>query len=69
MEIKSDQIPKEVPMENPSSTYIFEAMEKDGEEVEDLNTSYSDTSSDGVGLSSPPPRMIKIQKRRPFVIG
>ena len=33
------------------------------EESKDLNVAYNNTSSDGGGLSSPPPRMIKIQRR------
>ena len=34
------------------------------EESEDLNVSYSDTSSDGTRFSSPPLGMIKVQRRR-----
>ena len=44
-------------------------MEKVEEEIEDLNESYNDTSSDGGGFSSPPPGMIKIQIRRCYVKG
>ena len=39
-------------------------VEKTEEENEDLNMSYSDTSSDGGGLSSPPLGIIKFQRRR-----
>lgn len=39
-------------------------VEKIEEETKDLNVSHSDTSSNGGGLSSPPPGMIKIQRRR-----
>ena len=42
---------------------------RDEEEKEDLNVSYSDTSSDGEALSYPPPRMIKVLRRRCFVKG
>lgn len=44
-------------------------MDNNQDEEEDLNVSYSDTSSDGGSLSSPPPRMIKVLRRRCFVKG
>ena len=44
-------------------------VENTKEESEDLNMSYSVTSSNGGGLSSPPPRMIKVQRRRWYVKG
>ena len=44
-------------------------VEKIEEESEVLNSSYSDTSSDGGGLSSPPLGMIKVQRRRRYVKG
>ena len=47
-----------------SSINSSEFVEKIEEKIEDLNVSYSDTSSDGGGFSSPPLRMIKIQRRR-----
>ena len=48
---------------------VFEVMGKDGEEVEYLNASYSDTSLDDGGLSSSLLGMIKIQRRRCFIKG
>ena len=48
---------------------LSESMENIEEEIEDLNLSYSDTSSDGGGLSSPPLGMIKVQRRRLYVKG
>ncbi len=44
-------------------------VEKIEEEIEDLNLSYTDTSSYGGGLSSPPPMMIKVQRRSQYVKG
>ena len=49
-----------------NSSNLVENIE---EENEDLNVSYTDTSSDGGGFSSPPPGMIKIQRRRQYVKG
>ena len=45
-----------------SQNYVnsFNLIEKTKEESKDLNTSYSDTSSDGGGFSSPPLGMIKV---------
>lgn len=69
MEVKSDNILKDEPMENQGPINIYKSIEKVEEEIKDLNVSYSDTSSDGGGLSSPPPGMIKIQRRRQYVKG
>ena len=56
--------PQNEPLENQSLTNTSKIVEKIEEEIEDLNASYSDTSSDGGGFSSPPPRVIKVQRRR-----
>jgi archaellum component FlaC len=60
MEVKSDNIPKDELVGNQIPINISESIEKFEEEIEDLNVSYSDTSFDGGGFSSPPPGMIKI---------
>ena len=69
MEVKSGNILKDEPMENQSPINIWESMEKVEEEIKDLSASYSDTSLDGGGLSSPPLGMINIQRRRWYIKG
>lgn len=69
MEAKSDNTLKEEPMQDQDLVSIYESVGKVEEEVEDLNASYSDTSSYGGVLSSPPPGMIKIKWRRRYVKG
>lgn len=69
MEIKSGNIPKEISIESQNSTNISESVKKLEDKIEDLNASYSDTSSDGGGLSSPPLGMINVQRRRCYVKG
>ena len=64
LEVKSDNISKDEPAENESPINISKSMEKVEEEIKDLDVSYSDTSPDGGGLSSPLPGMIKVQRRR-----
>jgi hypothetical protein len=61
MEVKSDKTLKDGSVKDQDPISIYEPVEKVEGEIEDLNASYSDTSSDGGGLSSPPPRMIKIK--------
>lgn len=62
IEIKNNHILNELPTQYQNSTYISKVIGKDGEEVEDLNASYSNSSS-------PPLGMIKIQRRRCFIKG
>ena len=50
--------------ESQNSINTSNLVEKIEEECEDLNVSYSDTFSNGGGLSSPPPGMIKVQRKR-----
>lgn len=69
MEFKSDNMLKDEPMGDQALVNISESIEKVEEEIKDLNALYSDTSSDGRYLSSPPPRMIKIKRRRRYVKG
>ena len=70
MKAKKESILQQDPTENQSpasdSPTTLHPIE---EEVEDLNASYSDTSSDGGGLSSPPPGIIKVQRRRRYIKG
>ena len=66
---KDDNILEDEPMKNQSPINLSKSMENVEEEIKDLNLSYSDTSSDGGGLSSPPPGMIKVQRRRQYVKG
>ena len=67
MQSKNDQIPNEVQSKSSSSTSTSELVDIYEEENEDSNVSYSDTSLDGGGLTNPPPRMIKVQRRRCFI--
>lgn len=69
MEVESGNIPKDEPMENQYPINISESVKKVEEEIKEINASYSDTSSDGGGLSFPPPGMIKIQRRRWYIKG
>ena len=64
MEIKGSNISNDQLVEKWSPINLSECVEKVEEEIKDLNLSYSDTSSDGGGLSSPPPGMTKVQRRR-----
>ena len=48
---------------------IFESMENFEEKIEDLNLSYTYSSSNGGGFSSPPLKMIKVQGRRWYMKG
>ena len=70
MKAKKDSILQQDPMENQSpasdSPTTRHSIE---EEVEDLNASYSDTSLDGGGISSPPLRIIKVQRQRRYIKG
>ena len=66
---KNNKIPQDELVENQSPINFFESMERDEEEIKDLNLLYSDTSSDGGGLFSPPLGMIKVQRRRWYVKG
>ena len=47
-------------MKSQNSVNSSHLVENTEEKRKDLNMSYSDTSSDGGGLSSPPPGMIKV---------
>ena len=67
--VKKVNDPQNEPIENQSLTKKYNVVEEIEGEIEDLNTSYSDTSSDGGVLSSPPPWMIKIQRRIHFIKG
>ena len=51
------------PTESQNSVNSSNFVGKIEEESEDLNMSYSDTSSDGGGFSSPSLGMIKVQRR------
>ena len=57
---KNNKILEDEPIENQSPIKLFESVGKVEEEIEGLNLSYNDTSSDGGGLSSPPIEMIKV---------
>ena len=64
MENKGKETSADELTESQNSINSSHHVEKTKEENEDLNMSYSDTSLDGGGLSPPPPRMIKVQRRR-----
>ena len=66
---KNNKIPQDELVENQSPINFFESMERDEEEIKDLNFSYSDTSSDGGGLSSPFLGMIKVLRIRRYIKG
>ena len=53
---KNNKTLKEETIEDQTPINLSELVEK----VEDINLSYSETSSYGGGLSSPPPRMINV---------
>ena len=57
---KNNKTLKEETTEDQTPINLSELVEKVEEEIEDINFSYSETSSYGGGLSSPPPRMIKV---------
>ena len=50
--VKSDNIPKDGPIENLGPMNISKSIENIKEKIEDLNLSYGDASLDGRGLSS-----------------
>ena len=60
MENKDKKTSMDELTESQNSVNTSNLVEKIEEESEDLNASYSDTSLDRGGLSSPPPRMIKV---------
>ena len=69
MENKSKKTSIDELMKSQNSMNSSHLVKKIEEENENLNMPYSDTSSDGGGLSSPPLGMIKVQRRRRFVKG
>ena len=69
MEEKSSKSYEDEFMMNQSLINLPKSIGKFEEEIEDLNFLYSDTSSNGGVFSSPPPRMIKIQRRRRYIKG
>ena len=64
MENKSKKTSMDELMKSQNSVNSSNLVKKAKEGNKDLNMSYNDTSSDGGGLSSPPPGMIKVQRRR-----
>ena len=64
MENKSKKTSTNELTKSQNSMNSSNLVKKTEEENEDLNMSFSDTSSDGGGLSSPPLGMIKVQRRR-----
>ena len=69
MQVKRDNTLKDEPIEHQSPINLSKIVGKFEEKIEDLNFSYSDTSLDGGGLSSPPLGMIKAQRRRWYMKG
>lgn len=69
MKIKSGNVPKDEPIASQSYINMSKSVEKVEEEIEGLNASYSDTSLDARGLSSLPPGMNKVQRRRQYIKG
>ena len=60
MRDKDNKIPKDEVTKNQNSINLSKLVEKVEVEIEDINLSYSDTSSNDGGLSSPPLGIIKV---------
>ena len=69
MEMKKGSDPQHESMENQSPMDTSSTLQMIEEEIKDLNALYNDTSLDGGGLSSPPLRVIKIQRWRRYIKG
>ena len=67
--MKKGSDPQHESMENQSPTDTSSTLQTIEEETKNLNASYSDTSLDREGLPSPPPGVVKIQRKRWHIKG